>query len=285
MNPSKIQTLCVCGAGTMGSGIAQAAAQVGVYTVLYDMNPAMLEKAQAAIRKNLQQQTEKGKLAPGAQEAILERLQFCSDIQACLADLFIEAIVEKTEAKVALFNQLAEINHSECIFATNTSSLSVTEIARQVQHPERVIGLHFFNPATLMKLVEVVKTEYTDAAVMETAVALARQLGKVPVVCRDAPGFIVNRVARPYYIEALRQAETGAVSLSDVDAILEATGFRMGPFRLMDLIGHDVNYAVSCSVYEQLGRPERLRPSPLQEEKVKQGKLGRKTGEGFYRYD
>lgn len=284
MNVPEIQTLCVCGAGTMGSGIAQAAAQAGVYTMLYDLNPAMLENAQRAIRKNLQQLTEKGKLPPGAQEQILERLQFTSDLQSCLADMFIEAIVEKTEIKVALFNQLAEINHSECIFATNTSSLSVTAIAGQVQHPERVIGLHFFNPATLMKLVEVVRTEYTSDAALGATLALARQLGKVPVVCRDAPGFIVNRVARPYYIEALRQAETGAMDIADIDAIMEATGFRMGPFRLMDLIGHDVNYAVSCSVYEQLGRPERLRPSPLQEAHVKQGTLGRKTGEGFYRY-
>jgi 3-hydroxybutyryl-CoA dehydrogenase len=284
MNNPEIQTLCVCGAGTMGSGIAQAAAQAGIFTILYDLNPAMLEKAEAAIRKNLQQQTEKGKLAPGMQEAILQRLQFTGDVQSCLADLFIEAIVEKTGAKVALFNQLAEINHSECIFATNTSSLSVTEIARQVQHPERVIGLHFFNPATLMKLVEVVFTDQTAKPVLDTALELVRQLGKTPVVCRDAPGFIVNRVARPFYIEALRQAETGAINLADIDHIMEATGFRMGPFRLMDLIGHDVNYAVSCSVYEQLGRPERLRPSALQEANVQRGALGRKTGEGFYRY-
>lgn len=284
MNVPEIHTLCVCGAGTMGSGIAQAAAQAGVFTILYDLNPVVLENAQNAIRKNLQQLTEKGKLPPGAQEQILERLQFTGDLQSCLADMFIEAIVEKTEAKVALFNQLAEINHSECIFATNTSSLSVTAIAGQVQHPERVIGLHFFNPATVMKLVEVVKTDYTDAGILEATLALARQLGKVPVVCRDAPGFIVNRVARPYYIEALRQAETGNIPIADIDSIMEATGFRMGPFRLMDLIGHDVNYAVSCSVYEQLGQPARLRPSPLQEANVQRGALGRKTGEGFYRY-
>lgn len=284
MNVPEIHTLCVCGAGTMGSGIAQAAAQAGVFTILYDLNPVVLENAQNAIRKNLQQLTEKGKLPPGGREQILERLQFTGDLQSCLADMFIEAIVEKTEAKVALFNQLAEINHSECIFATNTSSLSVTAIAGQVQHPERVIGLHFFNPATVMKLVEVVKTDYTDAGILEATLALARQLGKVPVVCRDAPGFIVNRVARPYYIEALRQAETGNIPIADIDSIMEATGFRMGPFRLMDLIGHDVNYAVSCSVYEQLGQPARLRPSPLQEANVQRGALGRKTGEGFYRY-
>ena len=212
-------------------------------------------------------------------------MQFTDDLQTCLADVFIEAVVEKPEVKVALFNQLAEINHSECIFASNTSSLSITKIAEQVQRPERVIGMHFFNPATIMKLVEVVNTPFTNQQTTATVLDLAFQMNKVPVLCRDSPGFIVNRVARPYYIEALRLVEEKQADLMQVDRLMEATGFRMGPFRLMDRIGNDINYSVSCSVYEQMNKLERLKPSFIQEEKVQAGKLGKKSGEGYYKYD
>lgn len=279
-----INSICVCGAGTMGSGIAQAAAQSGFSVLLYEVNPAVLDKAQAAISKNLQTLADKGKISTEEQAAVLQRIHFTGDLQVCLADVFIEAIVEKTEWKVALFNQLAELNHSECIFASNTSSLSVTRIAEQVQQPERVIGMHFFNPATIMRLVEVVNTRFTSQQTTETILQLARQMGKTPVLCKDAPGFIVNRVARPYYIESLRLAEEGQTGFAQADRLLEATGFRMGPFKLMDLIGNDINYAVSCSVYEQLGGPDRLKPSFIQEQKVKEGKLGKKSGEGYYTY-
>jgi 3-hydroxybutyryl-CoA dehydrogenase len=145
--------------------------------------------------------------------------------------------------------------------------------------------MHFFNPAPLMKLVEVVTTTQTSADVVQTVVAVARQMGKTPVICRDSPGFIVNHVARPYYLEALRLVEAGLADIGSVDTLLEAAGFKMGPFRLMDLIGNDINYTVSCSVYEAMGRPDRLRPSPLQERKVKEGALGRKTGKGYYPYE
>ena len=279
-----INTICICGAGTMGSGIAQTCAQAGFFTLVYDVTSAMLDKAGAAIQNNLQSLEDKGKLTAGEKENLFKRIQFTSDIQSCLADVFIEAIVERTDMKIALFNQLAELNHSECIFATNTSSLPVTEIASAVINPQRVIGMHFFNPATIMKLVEVVNTEYTNADITHTIIELAKQLGKIPVVCADSPGFIVNRVARPYYIESLRIAEEGSVSMEQLDSLMEASGFKMGPFRLMDLIGNDVNYAVSCSVYEQMGRVERLKPSLIQEKKVKEGKLGRKSGEGYYKY-
>ena len=280
----EINSICVCGAGTMGSGIAQAAAQAGFATLLYELNPVVLNKARENISRNLQSLVDKGKLEAAEKEKIEKRISFTDDIQNCLADIFIEAIIEKTDIKVALFNQLAELNHSECIFASNTSSLSITAIAQNVQRPERVIGMHFFNPATIMKLVEVVNTEYTNDQTTATVVELARQMGKTPVTCKDSPGFIVNRVARPFYIEALRLAEEGKVSMEQADAIMEASGFKMGPFKLMDLIGNDVNYAVSCSVYEQLGQPERLKPSYIQEQKVKEGKLGKKTGEGYYKY-
>lgn len=278
-----INTICVCGAGTMGSSIAQAAAQAGFFTLLYELNTTVLDKAKAGIEKNLQILIEKGKITEEEKGKITGRIQFTDDIQTCLADVFIEAIIEKMEAKVALFNQLAEINHSECVFASNTSSLSITKLAEQVQRPERVIGMHFFNPATIMKLVEVVNTPLTNEATTNTVVELTKAMGKVPVLCKDAPGFIVNRVARPFYIESLRLAEEN-VGIEQIDRLMEASGFKLGPFRLMDLIGNDVNYAVSCSVYEQLKNPERLRPSHIQEQKVKEGKLGKKTGEGYYQY-
>lgn len=279
-----INSICVCGAGTMGSGIALAAAQNGFSTLLYELNTTVLEKAKTGMEKNLQSLVEKGKLSGTEKESILQRIHFTDDIQSCLADVFIEAIIERPEIKIALFNQLAELNHSECIFASNTSSLSIAKIAEQVQWPERVIGMHFFNPATIMKLVEVVTTPHTNQTTTDTIIELAKQMGKTPVLCKDAPGFIVNRVARPYYIESLRLVEEGKVTMEQADRLLEATGFKMGPFKLMDLIGNDINYAVSCSVYEQLNQPERLKPSYIQEQKVKEGKLGKKSGEGYYHY-
>ena len=279
-----INSICVCGAGTMGSGIAQAAAQSGFSTLLYELNPAVLEKSKAGIENNLQSLVDKGKITNEEKEKIQQRIHFTDDIHTCLADVFIEAIIEKPEIKIALFNQLAELNHSECIFATNTSSLSVSKIAAGIMSPQRVIGMHFFNPAPIMKLVEVVNTEYTNAQTTETIVELAKQMGKVPVLCKDSPGFIVNRVARPYYTESLRLVEEGLIDFETADKLSEASGFRMGPFKLMDLIGNDINYAVSCSVYEQMNNPERLKPSYIQEQKVKEGKLGKKTGEGFYKY-
>jgi 3-hydroxybutyryl-CoA dehydrogenase len=268
----------------MGSGIAQAAAQSGFYAILYELNPGVLEKARQSIEKSLAMLVEKQKITAPDRDKILQRIQFTSDIQVCIADVFIEAIIEKPEAKIALFNQLAELNHSESIFASNTSSLSITSIAVKIKNPERVIGMHFFNPATLMKLVEVVNTEYTNKEITETICGLAKAMGKTAVVCKDSPGFIVNRVARPYYIESLRIVEQEEADFEKVDALLEATGFKMGPFRLMDLIGNDVNYAVSCSVYDQLQQPDRLKPSFIQKEKVERGQLGRKSGKGYYDY-
>lgn len=279
-----IDSICVCGAGTMGSGITQSAAQAGFYTILYDPVPAVLEKAKAGMERNLQSLTDKGKIDAGEKTKILQRIRFTDDIQVCQAGIFIEAIIEDLEIKTGLFNQLAELNHSESVFATNTSSLPVTKIAAGVMNPQRVIGMHFFNPATIMKLVEVVNTKYTNEQTTQLVMELAVAMGKTPVLCKDSPGFIVNRVARPFYIESLRLAEEGLSSFEQTDRLLEETGFRMGPFKLMDLIGNDVNYAVSCSVYEQMHQPERLRPSPIQQQMVKEGKWGKKSGEGYYKY-
>ncbi|HEX5655042.1 MAG TPA: 3-hydroxyacyl-CoA dehydrogenase NAD-binding domain-containing protein [Chitinophagaceae bacterium] len=279
-----INSICVCGAGTMGSGIAQLCAQSGFYTLLYELNEEVLEKAKTGINKSLATLADKGKISVTEKDKIFQRIRFTNDLQDCQADVFIEAILEKSELKISLFNQLAELNHSECIFATNTSSLSVTALAEKIKNPGRVIGMHFFNPAPLMKLVEVVNTRFTEKDVSDSILTLAGQLGKTAVLCADSPGFIVNRVARPYYIESLRLVEEGHIHFSQLDALMEASGFKMGPFKLMDMIGNDINYAVSCSVYEQLEKPGRLQPSYLQEEKVKQGKLGKKSGGGYYDY-
>lgn len=279
-----INTIAVVGAGTMGSGIAQVAAQSGFTTLLLDVQPAMLEKAKAGIEKNLQYLTDKQKITAIEAGEILGRIRFISDIQECKANVVIEAIVEKMEIKLKLFEQLAEVNDTDTIFATNTSSLSVSAIQQAVAHPGRVVGMHFFNPAPLMKLVEVVQGDQTDEAVVTATYNLTKQMGKTPVLCKDAPGFIVNRVARPYYLEGMKLVEQGLATMENVDAAMEAAGFKMGPFKLMDLIGLDVNFAVSTSVYEQLDKPARLQPSPLQQQKVAEGKLGRKTGAGFYDY-
>lgn len=279
------ERICICGAGTMGSGIAQAAAQAGFPVILYDLHPPTLEKANASIRNSLNTLQQKGKISAEQHEHYFRAIRFTHEIKDCIADIFIEAILEKAEAKTALFNELAAINAPDAVFASNTSSLSIASIAAAIPHPERVIGLHFFNPATIMKLVEVISTDSTSHITAQKATALVQAMGKTPVACRDAPGFIVNRVARPYYIEALRLLEAGIADISTIDAVMEAAGFRMGPFRLMDLIGNDVNYAVSCSVYEQLGEPERLKPSPIQHQKVLQGELGRKTKKGYYPYE
>lgn len=279
-----IKTICVCGAGTMGSGIAQVAAQAGFSTIQFDLNEYALEKGRTNINTSLDKLVDKAKVTHAQKAAILKRITFTTNIAECKADVIIEAVVENKEVKVSLFNQLAEINAAGTIYATNTSSISVTEIAKTTAFKERVAGMHFFNPAQLMKLVEVVYHENCDADIVEALVELAKKMGKIPVVCKDAPGFIVNRVARPYYLEAMLLIERELTDIKTIDAVMEATGFKMGPFRLMDLIGMDVNYSVSNIVWEALGKPGRLKPCPLQKEKVDKGELGRKTGKGFYSY-
>ena len=282
---SSIKSITICGAGTMGSGIAQVSAMAGLPTILYDLNKSVLDKARAALEKNLQSLVDKQRIDPEKKQSVLQLITLTSEIDQCRSDLVIEAIIEKYEVKLDLFKALSERNPPETILVSNTSSLSVSKIAASVPHPNRVAGLHFFNPAPLMKLVEVVKAEQTSEDVIHKLVAFTKILGKQPVVCTDAPGFIVNRVARPYYIESLRLVEEGLTDFATVDRLMEARGFKMGPFKLMDLIGNDVNYAVSCSVYEQLDQPERLKPSYLQKEKLDAGELGRKTGKGYYDYN
>ncbi len=268
----------------MGSGIALCAAQNGFEVILFDLNSQVMEKAIGGIKKNLTILLEKNKITAEEKELIFNRIKFTSDIHDCKASLIIEAIIEKMAVKTELFNQLASINSAETIFASNTSSLSIDELQRNVPNPERVAGMHFFNPAQIMKLVEVVKAVKTSEQTISVLVELCKQLQKTPVVCKDAPGFIVNRVARHYYLEAMRLVEKGIADIESVDALMEASGFKMGPFKLMDLIGNDINLAVSQSLYEAFKQEPRFQPSELQIEKVRKGDLGKKTGKGFYDY-
>ena len=277
-----IKTICICGAGTMGSGIAQVAAQAGFTAIQFDITEAMLAKSKLSIEKSLLWLFDKQKITE--EEQILQRIIFTSKHKDCIADLIIEAIAEDEDAKTRLFNQLAVINSEATIFASNTSSLSITKIQENITAPTRLAGMHFFNPAPVMKLVEIVKGKHTGDGVTKTLHDLCLQLGKTPVHCIDSPGFIVNRVARPYYLEAMQLLAENVASPEAIDRIMEATGFKMGPFKLMDLIGMDINYSVSNIVWEALGKPERLKPSPIQKEKVDAGKLGKKTDEGFYKY-
>jgi 3-hydroxybutyryl-CoA dehydrogenase len=277
--------ICIIGAGTMGSGIAQVAAQSGFNTVLYDVDTHILAKAKESIQNNFQYLNDKQKISTVEKESFFKNIKFSKNINDCIADIIIEAIIENAEAKTSILNQLASINKNDTIFASNTSSLSISEIQTKIKFPERVIGMHFFNPAPIMKLVEVVNGNNTNESTTNAIVELAKQLGKTPVFCKDSPGFIVNRMARQYYLEAMKLVEKGIATIEDVDAVMEASGFKMGPFKLMDLIGIDVNLAVSQSIYESFQQEERLKPSAIQKEKVKQGELGKKTGKGFYKYD
>jgi 3-hydroxybutyryl-CoA dehydrogenase len=254
-------------------------------TRLYDLDPEMLTLASSNIEKELGREVEKAIITEEEKQKITGRLTYTANSSDCVASLIIEAIVERSSLKSDLFNDLASFNGKETIFATNTSSLSVTQIAEQTGFPERVIGVHFFNPANRMKLVEIVRTKYISNETLGLLQEFTKQINKTAVICDDQPGFIVNHVARPFYLEAMRIAKEGISDIGTIDRIMESAGFRMGPFHLMDLIGNDINFTVSCSVYESLGRPPRLKPSALQEELVKKGMLGQKTGQGFFEYD
>lgn len=279
-----IQTVAVLGAGIMGRGIAQVCAQAGCAVQLFDINTDALTAAIHSIESFTARSVEKGKLTTTARENLLLKISTTNEISAVSADLVIEAVVEDLGIKHALFQQL-EAQLPDAIFATNTSSIPVTAIAGGLQKPNRLLGLHFFNPAPLMQLVEVIAGAATPPELVELGVAFAERIGKKPAVVQDGPGFIVNRVARFYYLESLRIVEEGGADIGTIDRLLEATGFRMGPFRLLDLIGIDTNHAVTQSVYHQFFEEPRFRPSRLQERMVQAGHHGRKTGRGFYRYD
>jgi 3-hydroxybutyryl-CoA dehydrogenase len=280
----KVMKAGVCGAGTMGSGIAQTIAQHGFSVWLYDVNEHMLEQSKKNIEANLLALVTKNKITEAERKQALQNIHFTSSIQACKAEIIIEAIIEEANAKVNLLQQLEPINAAYTVFASNTSSLSITQLAQAMARPQRFAGMHFFNPAPVMKLVEVVKGEHTSNNTIDKLRTFANALNKTTIVCKDVPGFVVNRVARPFYLEALYIAEQYNINIASIDAAVEACDFKMGPFRLMDLIGIDINYAVSNSIWQALHQPERLKPSALQQKKLQEGALGRKTKKGFYSY-
>ena len=281
---NEIRTLAVVGAGTMGLGIAQLGVQHGLPTVLFDLSTTALEKAQVAIAAGLGKLVAKNKLTAEDRAAALARLTLTTALADVHADCIIEAVVERLDVKHQLFQQLAAINEPTTILASNTSSLPITRLAAPVPNPERVVGLHFFNPAPIMPLVEVISGVATAPAVADAVEALARRLGKTPVRAADAPGFIVNRVARHFYVESLKVVEENVASFDVVDELLEASGFKMGPFRLMDLIGVDTNFSVTSAMFASFHQDGKFRPSRLQQQKVDAGHHGRKTGRGFYSY-
>jgi 3-hydroxybutyryl-CoA dehydrogenase len=274
----------IIGSGAMGSGIAQVAAVAGHPVLVYDTNPSALEKSKTNLSATLQKLQDKGKISD-AQE-IMNRFSFISDMKEFAAcGLIIEAIVENIEVKKNVFASLEQVVKDDCVLASNTSSLSITSIAAACSKAERVIGIHFFNPAPLMALVEIIPAVQTDASLPEQIKKLMVQWGKSPVIAKDTPGFIVNRVARPFYSEALRIYEEGIADMATIDwAMTTLAGFKMGPFTLMDYIGHDVNYVVTETVFQSFFYDPRYKPSFSQKRLLEAGWLGRKSGKGFYNY-
>jgi 3-hydroxybutyryl-CoA dehydrogenase len=277
--------VAVIGAGTMGSGIAQVAAQAGHKVVLYDTHKEAVDKALGGLRKTLDKLVEKGKFTAEQADGIHGRITPASDLKDLAGSgLVIEAIIEDLGIKQKLFAELEGILTSEALLATNTSSLSVTAIAGSLKYPERMVGLHFFNPAPLLPLVEVVPGLATAPDLAQRCAALMTAWGKAPVIGKDTPGFVVNRVARPFYGEAIRIYEEGIADMPTIDAAMKSVGFKMGPFELMDLIGNDINFTVTKTVWEAFFYDPRYKPSFTQQRQVESGRLGRKTGRGYYSY-
>ncbi|MCA8829597.1 3-hydroxyacyl-CoA dehydrogenase NAD-binding domain-containing protein [Hymenobacter pini] len=279
-------TIGIIGSGAMGAGIAQVVAQAGHPVRLLDQNTAALDRAVAGIRGGLQKLAEKGKLTAEAAEAAAARVQPTTELgQFADCGLVLEAIVEDLGVKQQLFREVELVVSADCVLASNTSSLSIASIAAACQRPERFIGIHFFNPAPLMQLVEVIPAVQTRAGLAEEIRQLVQSWGKLPVLCKDTPGFIVNRIARPFYGEAIRLLEEGVADAATIDwSLTELGGFRMGPFQLMDFIGHDVNYRVTESVFTSFFFDPRYKPSFTQKRLFEAGYYGHKSGRGFYDY-
>jgi 3-hydroxybutyryl-CoA dehydrogenase len=277
----------VLGAGTMGRGIAQVAALGGYETVLYDVAPNLAEAGAAALREALEKGADRGRWSEDDARAASGRVETAAeldDLRGC--ELLIEAAPEKLELKRKIFTDLAAALGPEPVFASNTSSLRVSEIAAGVPQPERVVGMHFFNPPVLMELVEVVAAERSSEPALVAATEVAERMGRTPIRAKDSPGFVANRLARPFSLESLRMLSDGLADVPTIDRVARlGGGFRMGPFELLDLIGLDVNLEIARSFFQQGGEPERWRPSPIQEQLVAEGRFGRKSGRGYYDYD
>ncbi|MEP0007095.1 MAG: 3-hydroxyacyl-CoA dehydrogenase NAD-binding domain-containing protein [Balneola sp.] len=286
MTLDKDTVVGIIGAGTMGAGIAQIASTNGHEVYLYDAYAEQLPKAKAGLEKILNRQVEKGRMSQEEVDGILSRIHFVEDItEFGKCGFVIEAIVENIDIKKDAFQRLEGIVSKDCILASNTSSLSIASISSALKKPERFLGVHFFNPAPLMKLVEIIPSVATDSDLAQSTKEFISGWGKITVLAKDTPGFIVNRVARPFYSEALRILEEGVADVPTIDwAMKEIGGFRMGPFELMDLIGHDVNYEVTSSVFKEFYYDPRFKPSFTQKRLVEAGWLGRKSGKGFYNY-
>ncbi len=281
-----VNLIGIVGAGAMGSGIAQIASQAGHEVVLFDLSQEALTSSSSKLQKVMNRLIEKGKVTSDEAIAIQERIvrtTMVASLKDC--DLIIEAVVEDLEVKKRVFKSIEEIASKEAIIASNTSSLSITSLASFCAHPDRVVGLHFFNPAPLMPLVEIIPALQTNRNLPIQLTDLMRKWGKSPVTAKDTPGFIVNRVARPFYGEAMRMLDEGIADVPTIDAAMRESGFRMGPFQLMDLIGHDVNYSVTESVFKSFYYDPRYMPSITQLKLVEAGWLGRKSGRGFYNYN
>ena len=280
-----METVAVIGAGVMGSGIALCAIQSGYPTLLFDVNAQSLEKGVKHIQKQLAIAVEKGKTTQEKADIALQRLSTTTDKNQLIASFIIEAVIEKLSVKQELFTHLESINSPHSILATNTSSIPITQIGAPLKHPERLVGVHFFNPAHIMKLVEIIKSAATSPDIANAAYNWALSLGKTAVYAEDAPGFIVNRVARHYYVESLKILEENVADIPQIDHLLQASGFKMGAFRLMDLIGVDTNFSVTSSMYQQFHYDPKFRPSRIQQQKVDAGHHGQKTKVGFYSYE
>jgi 3-hydroxybutyryl-CoA dehydrogenase len=277
----------VVGAGTMGAGIAQIAALGGYETFLYEIDQTQLDRGLEIIRNGMRRGAERGRWSETEAGEALERLQTDTLIEMLRdCELVIEAAPEDLDLKRNLFGDLASVCGVACVLATNTSSLSITAIAAAVERPERVVGMHFFNPPALMKLVEIVAGDESGEAALELATEIARDMGRTTIRARDSVGFVANRCIRPFFLESLRMLGEGVAPHDEIDRIVRlGAGLRMGPFELMDLIGIDVNLAVARSFWEQSFGEPRWRPTPIHERMVASGRLGRKTGRGFYRYE
>lgn len=283
---TKNSIIGVIGSGAMGSGIAQVAATAAHKVIVYDNNQASLTKSETTLQASLKKLVEKEKITADQQTFILANISFVNslnDLAKC--NLVIEAIVENLQVKKSVFSELEKLVSDTCVLASNTSSLSIASIAAACSKPERVIGIHFFNPATLMPLVEIIPGIATNDSITSACKNLIDTWGKVTVIAKDTPGFIVNRVARPFYSEALRIYEEGIADMPTIDwAMKEIAGFKMGPFELMDMIGHDVNYVVTETVWTQFYFDPKFKPALSQKRLLEAGFLGKKTGKGFYNY-